>query len=203
MKKHIVSIGVVIFLFISYLIIDRLLFDGIKPRCINQNGFQANYFVKPHIINKTAIISLGGNQWGDYWSEQFASKNFVGLSLPYTGNNDLPKLPEEIPLEYFKKAIIWLKKQPEVNSNKIIIMGTSRNAELALILGSIFPELINGIIAYSPSSVSWSNTVLSYNSDNIKSSWTYNGIDIPYIPMNKITGNTSLKINTLEYWKIG
>ncbi|PHS09227.1 MAG: palmitoyl-CoA hydrolase [Kordia sp.] len=203
MKKYIISIGVVILLFISYFIIDSLLFDGIKPKSINQNGFQANYFAKPNIKNKTAIILLGGSQWGNYWSEQFASKDFVGLSLPYTGNDNLPKLPEEIPLEYFKKAIIWLKKQPEVNPNKIIVMGASRNSELALILGSTFPKLINGVIAYSPSSVSWSNTVLPYNSDTIKASWKYKGYAIPYIPMNKISGENFSKINSLEYWTIG
>ncbi len=203
MKKIFISIGITLSLIIAFLIIDNILFDGIRPKNINKNGFQANYFSKPNIKNKTAIISLGGGQWGDYWSQQFAQKDYVGLSLSYIGNDDLPKLTEEIPLEYFENAIKWLKAQPEVNPKKIIVLGASRNSELALVLGSTFPELISGVIAYSPSAVSWSNTVLPYNSDIVKASWTYKGIDIPYIPMDKITGSTSLEINTLKYWKTG
>jgi hypothetical protein len=35
----------------------------------------------------------------------------VGLSIPYTGKEGLPKLPEEIDLAYFENAIMWLGKQ--------------------------------------------------------------------------------------------
>jgi dienelactone hydrolase len=203
MKKIFISIGIILSLVIAFLVIDNILFDGIRPKKINENGFQANYFLKPNIKNKTAIVSLGGGQWADYWSQQFAQNGYVGLSLPNKGNNDLPKLTEEIPLEYFENAIKWLKAQPEVNPKKIIVMGASRNSELALILGATFPELISGVIAYSPSAVSWSNTVLPYNSDTIKASWTYKGIDISYVPMDKIIEGTTSEINTLKYWKIG
>lgn len=140
---------------------------------------------------------------GDYWGQQFANKGFTGLSIPYTRREGLPKLPEEINLEYFEKALEWLQNQPEVDPDKIIVMGASRNAELALVIASIFPEIVGGVVAYAPSSVSWSNTVLPYNSNNLKPSWKYQETDIPYIPMDKISGNDSNKIETLDYWKNG
>ena len=110
-------------------------------------------------------------------------------------------MPENIDLAYFENAIIWLSKQKEVNKDKIVIMGASRNAELALVIASTFPNIVSGVVAYSPSSVSWSNTVLPYNSNELKPSWKYKGIDIPYVPMEKITGNESDKIEMIEYWK--
>lgn len=202
-RKYIIRIGIIAFLFVGYFIADSFLFNGIRPKNINENGFQANYFAKNVAQKKAAIVLIGGGQWGDYWGLQFANNGFVGLSLPYTRLEGLPKLPEEINLEYFENAIKWLKKQPEVDPDKIIVMGASRNAELSLIIASIFPELVGGVIAYAPSSVSWSNTVLPYNSIDLKPSWKYQGIDIPYIPMDKISGNDSDKIETLEYWKSG
>ncbi len=202
-RKYIIWIGIIAFLIVGYFIADSFLFNGVKPRSINENGFQANYFVKKDTEKKASIVLIGGGQWGDYWGQQFANRGFSGLSLPYTGREGLPKLPEEINLEYFEKALKWLKKQPEVDPNKIIVMGASRNAELSLVIASIFPELVSGVIAYAPSSVSWSNTVLPYNSNDLKPSWKYKGIDIPYIPMDKISGNESNKIETLEYWKSG
>lgn len=203
MKQVIITITTILFLIAAYLVTDHLLFDGFKTRTINKNGFQANYFAKSETQNKTAIILIGGGQWGDYWGEQFANKGYVGLSLPYTRLQGLPELPEEIPLEYFEKAIDWLAEQEEVDSKKIIVMGASRNAELALVLASVLPKKISGVIAYAPSSVSWSNTVLPFNSDHIKASWTYKNEDIPYIPMAKMTPNASSEINTLAYWKSG
>ncbi len=202
-RKIILFIGIIALLLGCYFITDNMLFNGIKSKPINEDGFQANYFAKDELNDKTAIILIGGGQWGDYWAQEFANKEMVGLSLPYTGKEGLPRLPEEIELEYFANAINWLIKQPQVDPNKIVVMGASRNAELALVIASTFTESISGVIAYAPSSVSWSNTVLPYNSDELKSSWKYKGVDVPYLPMNKIIGNESNKIKMVEYWKKG
>lgn len=202
-RKFIIWLGLIIVLIGGYFIADSLLFSGFRPKFVSQEGFQGNYFAKPDIHNKVAVVLLGGGQWGDYWGAQVAQKDFVGFSLPYIGREGLPELPEEIDLVYFELAINWLRNQPEVNPGKIIVMGASRNAELALVVASRFPKLVHGVIAYSPSSVAWSNTVLPYNSDEIKASWTYNGEAVPYIPMKKITGNNTNKIETLAYWKAG
>lgn len=202
-KKLIIGIATIPFLIITFLIVDHFLNTAVKPRVINENGFQAHYFTQEITNKKTTIILIGGGQWGDYWGQQFAQRGFVGLSLAYANRKGLPKLPEEIDLEYFEHALLWLNEQPEVDSNKIIVMGASRNAELALVIASVFPNLVSGVIAYAPSSVSWSNTVLPYNSNKIKPSWKYQGHDIPYISMDKFPGNESDKIETLGYWKSG
>ena len=202
-RKYIIWIGIIAILFVGYFIADSFLFNGVKPRIINDNGFQANYFVKKDTEKKASIVLIGGGQWGDYWGQQFANRGYSGLSLPYTRREGLPKLPEEINLEYFEKALAWLKKQPEVDPDKIIVMGASRNAELSLVIAAILTDFVGGVIAFAPSSVSWSNTVLPYNSDDLKPSWKYQGVAIPYVPMNKILGNETNKIETLEYWKSG
>ena len=202
-RKYIIPFVISIILIAGYLIADSILFEGVRPKAINENGFQAKYFAKNNLTNKTAIVLIGGGQWGDYWAQEFSKKEMVALSLPYTGIDGLPKLPEDIDLEYFENAINWLKEQPEVNPDKIIVMGASRNAELALVIASTFTNTIKGVIAYSPSSVSWSNTVLPYNSNELKPSWKYKGIDIPYIPMEKIAGNKAGKVEMIAYWEKG
>ena len=202
-KRFIIFTGIIALLFIGYLIADTILFNGIKPVAIHENGFQANYFARNKTNNKTAVILIGGGAWGNYWAQKFANNAMVGLSLPYTGKEGLPKLPEAIKLEYFENAINWLKKRPEVNPDKIIVMGASRNAELALVIATTFPELISGVIAYAPSAVSWSNTVLPYNSNELKPSWTYKNSAIPYIPMEKLAGNATNEIDMMDYWTKG
>lgn len=210
-RKYILFIGVIALLFVGYFIANKVLFNekepttthAIKQKSVHENGFQADYFVKENTNSKAAILLIGGGQWGNYWANEFASKDMVGLSISYSGKEGLPRLPEEIELEYFENAINWLAKQPEVDPTKIVVMGASRNAELALIIAVTFPKYISGVVAYAPSSVSWSNTVLPYNSNELKPSWTYKGVDIPYVPMKKITGVESDTIQMVAYWKNG
>jgi len=202
-RKYIALILIPMVLIIGYLVIDTILFDGFNGKEITEEGFQAKFFSKPDIRNKPAVVLIGGGQGGEYWANKFAEKGIVSLSLPYYRLPGLPSLMEEIPLEYFEKAINWLGSQPEVDRNKIILMGASRNGELSLVIASSFPELVSGVIAYAPSAISWSNTVLPFNSDSLKASWTYLDQDIPYLPMKKIKGNDSSKIETLEYWRNG
>ncbi len=59
----IVLIGGGILLLIVFLI------SGFKLRFVSQEDFQGgNYFAKPNIHNKVAVVLLGGGQWGgDYW----------------------------------------------------------------------------------------------------------------------------------------
>ncbi len=202
-KKTILIIGVLLLLIGGYFILDKMLYTGVRPEAIVTNDFKANFFAKDDTRNGTTLILVGGGQWGDYWAQEVAQQGMVGLSLPYIGIDGLPRLPEEIDLVYFERAMSWLKEQPEVNPDKIVVMGASRNAELALILASSFTETISGVIGYAPSSVSWSNTVLPYNSDKLKASWTYKGQDVAYVPMNKIKANTQGDIDFLSYWRSG
>lgn len=202
-KKLLIGISALVIIVLGYFVLDSILFDGVKPQVINENGFQANYYANPEIEGKASVVLIGGGQWGDYWGGEMAKNGYVGLSLPYTIKEGLPDLPEEIPLEYFENAIKWLSEQPQINPDKIAVMGTSRNAELALVIASSLPKLVSGAIAYAPSSVSWSNTVMPFNSDIVKPSWTYRGKDIPYVPMDKITGGDSATIHTLDYWENG
>ncbi|MEL6253859.1 MAG: acyl-CoA thioester hydrolase/BAAT C-terminal domain-containing protein [Bacteroidota bacterium] len=203
MKKVLLGLASLGILVLGYKVLDSFLFDGVQAQQINEQGFQANYFTQDAFSNRAAVVLVGGGQWGDYWASEFAKQGYAGLSLPYVGREGLPKLPEEIELEYFEKALNWLKNQEAVDADKIIIMGASRNAELSLILASTFPELVGGVIAFAPSSVSWSNTVLPYNSDELKASWTYKGNPIPFIAMEKLQAGESEMLNTLGYWSEG
>jgi dienelactone hydrolase len=197
------SVAIVALLIIGYFYLDHILFDGVKPKYVSESGFRATLFANKDADNRPTVILIGGGYWGNYWGQEFAKSNYVGLSLPYYREEGLPQLMEEIPLEYFEKAVLWLKKQPEVNPDKIIVMGASRNAELALLIASFFPNNIHGAIAFNPSSVSWSNTVLPFNSDSVKPSWTFKNQPVPYIVMDKIKGTPTSTIETLTYWKNG
>ena len=48
-RKYIIPFVIIIILTVGYFIADSILFDGVKPKVINVNGFQAKYFAKDNL----------------------------------------------------------------------------------------------------------------------------------------------------------
>ena len=88
-----------------------------------------------------AVIVLPGSEGGipESVARHLASFGYVVLALGYFGKDGLPQLLENIPLEYFQKALSRLKSMPQVKESALSILGYSRGGELALLLGSLFP----------------------------------------------------------------
>ncbi len=65
----------------------------------------------------------------------------------------MPNKLENIDLAFFEKALNWLKQRSDVQGDRVGIYGISRGAELALLLGSLFSDRIQAIVATVPSAV--------------------------------------------------
>jgi dienelactone hydrolase len=98
------------------------------------------------------------------------------LALAYFAAEGLPPSLSHIPLEYFGTALGWLAAQPSVDSSRIGVLGTSRGGELALLLGSVYPQ-IRSVVAYVPSNVVWGGCC-----DGISEpSWTVEGRPLAWV----------------------
>ncbi|HUD01345.1 MAG TPA: acyl-CoA thioester hydrolase/BAAT C-terminal domain-containing protein, partial [Rhabdochlamydiaceae bacterium] len=118
------------------------------------------------------IITLSGSNGGisESRAKLLASEGFATLALGYFGIGGLPSNLENIPLEYFKTAIDWLRAHPAIDRNHIGLYGVSRGAELSLILGTVYPDSIHAIAAAVPSSVVYG----AMNHPKLPA-WTYQG----------------------------
>ena len=129
-----------------------------------------------------AIIVLGGSESDvpnfDFTSALLATHGYVVLRLAYFRAGSLPQSLERIPLEYFGDAIVWLRDEPMVQSDKIGVFGYSRGGELALLLGSVYPEL-SSVVSGSGSGVVSSGLGRNY-APSTASAWTLKGEEIPY-----------------------
>jgi len=132
---------------------------GITLKSVMIDGLDADFFYGTSTNPKMALVLLGGSEGGRYWSyhpefiQELITEGFCVLSLPYFGTDNLPINLKGIPLEYFSKAFHWLSLQEKlVIPNYYGLIGVSRGAELALLLGFRYSE-VKGIIAIAPSSV--------------------------------------------------
>lgn len=131
-----------------------------------------------------AVMILAGSNGGVYeWLAQaFASSGFAALTLPYFNYRDLPQELVEIPLEYFPRAVAWLKKQPAVKANRIAVAGGSKGGELALLLASLFNDF-QAVVAWTPAAHAWEGLSQKFFSPDYVpvSSWALNGRGLPFI----------------------
>lgn len=146
-----------------------------------------------------ALIIVGGSEGGMPTSDEndvFTKAGYPTLELGYFGTTNTPSLLELIPLEYFFKAIEKFKAYPDVRDKKIVIYGISKGGELALLLGSVNPE-INGVITHFPSSVAFQS--LNFKNE-ITSSWTLDGEEVPFMPYAPFDFSTIKNEEYLDFY---
>ncbi|MCX6590949.1 MAG: acyl-CoA thioesterase/bile acid-CoA:amino acid N-acyltransferase family protein [Acidobacteria bacterium] len=151
-----------------------------------------------------AVIELQGSGGGisEARSRLLAAHGFAVLALAYFAYEDLPRTLDSIPLEYFETAITWLSGQPGIQANQMAVVGYSRGAELALLLGSRFPQL-RAVVGRSPSGFIWSS--LGSNPPHSGPAWTWQGLPLPYlkdqrggVPAGQLVARTPSFLRSLQ-----
>ena len=140
-----------------------------------QDGLVGRFATTGGAAPRPAVLVLGGSEGGlsrNPTAELLASHGYDALQLAYFGERGLPPKLERIPLEYFARALDWLAARPGVDPQRLFVLGASRGAELALILGSRFPALVHGVAAYAPSSY------VVPALDGVTPAWTHHGAPV-------------------------
>ena len=122
-------------------------------------GFVGRYFPPPGRARYPTVIVWGGSEGGlgdsPEWAALLASHGIAALAIAYFDEPGLPCALENIPLEYFERAIEWLRSEPQVDPSRVWILSGSRGSEADLLVAAHWPTLVRGVIATAPSSVVW------------------------------------------------
>jgi dienelactone hydrolase len=138
------------------------------------------YLPPPGAAAGVPALVLGGSEGGlstAHSAALLASHGHPALALAYFAEPGLPSTLENIPLEYFVKAIAVLR-QAAGGQGRVAVLGISRGSEAALLLGTHFPDLVSGVAAYVPSSVA--NPGLP---GLLGAAWTLGGQPVPTAPL--------------------
>ncbi|HJS96280.1 MAG TPA: acyl-CoA thioesterase/bile acid-CoA:amino acid N-acyltransferase family protein [Solirubrobacteraceae bacterium] len=151
----------------------------VSNESIAATGFYGQFWrPRPGNPRRPGVLEFGGSEGGldgQLLGAGLASAGFPTLNIAYFGEPGLPSELSDIPLEYFARALRWLARQPEVVAGQIYVSGVSRGSEAALLLGVHYPKLVHGVIASSPSDLSFG----SYP-DRGSAAWTYAGKPVPH-----------------------
>lgn len=129
----------------------------------------------------TGVVVLGGSSGRvDVARARLcASQGATVIALRWFGGEGQVPGICEVPLEIFFAATDYLM---ELGCRRIVLVGTSKGAEAAL-LTAVYDPRISAVIAMSPSSVVWGN--IGPGLDGIswpeRSSWTLRGTPLPFV----------------------
>lgn len=151
--------------------------EGVRHVEARERGLVGALLLPPGDGPHPGVIVLGGSSGGirEPLAALLASHGCAALALAYFGVEGLPPRLAGIPLEYFETALDWMAARPEVRGERCALLGTSRGAELALLLGATIPQ-VGAVIAYAPSGVLWGAVGAS------DPAWTYRGEPLPVVP---------------------
>lgn len=127
---------------------------------------------------KPAVVVIGGSEGGlgnPLISGVLASHGYPTLNVAYFGAPSLPGGLQAIPIEYFARAVGWLRRQPNVDPAKITVIGASRGSEAAMLVAEHYPDLVHGVVVLSPSNVS----LCSFPGCD-GPAWTFAGQAVPF-----------------------
>jgi dienelactone hydrolase len=129
---------------------------------------------------RPGVILVGGSGGGLAVDQAalLASHGYAVMSQAYFAMPGVPRDLMEIPLEYFGKAIAYMRRHPGVVGDQLAVLGASRGGELVLLLGATYPE-IKAVVAYVPSGIVWPG--IGAAGDPVRSAWTLNGEQVPCI----------------------
>ena len=184
--------------------VERLrMADGICAMSVVENGLVATYFSSPEQSSSPAVVVLGGSGGGFHWSLDtaalLASRGFSALALAYFLAPRLPPSLTEVPLEYVRTAIQWLLARPEVARDEVAIVGASRGAELALLVGATYPE-VGSVVALVPSSVVW--PAFAGDEQQGRPAWTRQGRPVPHAGFAEPIDDVALAAATIPVERI-
>lgn len=157
----------------------------IKRLEVREDGLVGTLFTPANGAH-IGVLELGGSEGKLYETRAalLASQGFAVLALAYF---DLPSLPDQlinIPLEYFERALKWLRARPEVSAERIGVIGTSKGGEAALLIGATYPELVGGVVGIVPSGLVYEgiDRTNTHPAGTPMSSWSLEGVPVPYVP---------------------
>ena len=156
---------------------------GVAKTVVRDDGLLGAFYMPEGTARRPALLVLGGSEGGLSASSgvgvSFAKQGYAVLALAYFMEDGLPQSLENIPLEYFDKAIDWLKRQPGVDADAIGVIGGSRGSEAALLLASRNTS-IKAVMAFAPSGVVWQGLNFA-NPMNMGPAWTVDGKALPFV----------------------
>ncbi|MEP5293672.1 MAG: acyl-CoA thioester hydrolase/BAAT C-terminal domain-containing protein [Paracoccaceae bacterium] len=154
--------------------------------------------------NQPLIVGLGGSEGGNAWAsdvwkgqrDKFIAQGYSFLAVAYFGENGTPQDLDRIALDGVHNAILEAGKSPKVNGQCVVLIGGSKGAELALLLGSEYPD-IDAVVGIVPGNAVYPALTIAMNTP----SFSLNGENLPFVPIPSSANWPLIKGDLRAVWE--
>lgn len=175
---------------------------------VEHDGVSGVLALPPSTGRRPAIIQLHGSEGGSMAGARtragvLASRGYPVLALNYVAYRygaAIPGVPDtfvNLPVELLQKARDALASRPEVDPNRIALVGGSKGAELALVSATRLPW-VKAVVACVPSDVVWAGFGRAAAPGEELSSWSWQGRPLPSIAYDRYEDVFSGKATAAE-----
>lgn len=151
-----------------------------------------------------AVLAFGGSEGGlvsgMYDAAQVAQLGYPALGISYFGEPGQPADLVDVPLETFLTALEWLRAQPGVDPERILVHGVSRGGEVALWLAANRPDLV-----HAASAPVGAHALVGGLPDGSRAAWTLAGSPLPFtspvaagLYPDDLTGSAFIAVERIE-----
>jgi nucleolar protein 56 len=166
----------------------RRLFDPDVEACpVGRDGLVGTLFAPPGDDPAPAVLHLHGAGGAPHRAtgRLLASHGFATLTLQYFGDPEpVPDTLVEVPVEYVETAVEWLRGRERVAGPGVGLLGFSRGAELALLVGSR-SDVVGAVVGWVPSGVVWEGLGHGRTPAGT-SAWSVGGEPVPYLELAEV-----------------
>lgn len=135
--------------------------------------------------NQKLVVGLGGSEGGNAWAterwknirDKFINEGYAFLAVGYFGIEGTPDELDRISLEMIHDTITKTLQHEKISDEGIALIGGSKGAELALLLGSYYND-ISCVVSIVGSHAVFPALTLGAGT----SSWTYHNEEVPFVP---------------------
>jgi len=157
--------------------VTRVLYDpAIATRAIDHEELVGDLFLPAEEGPHPVVLDLHGSagRTSHRLARTLATHGFAVCSLRYFGEPDpIPDELARVPLSYFDEAAAWLRDQPDLRGERLGVVGASRGAELALLLGAR-ADWVGAVVSYAGSGTVW-------DTPDGTPAWVDDGEPIPHL----------------------
>ena len=129
---------------------QRAIDPDVEISDVDEPGVCGMYFCPPGPGPHPGVVVVPGSNGGMHTQSAalLASRGYAVLAMALYNYKSLPEKGENIPLEGYKNAVLWLRDK--IGHDRIALRGGSRGAEGALLAAIHFPDLVKSVIAWVP-----------------------------------------------------
>lgn len=152
---------------------------GARRRKFYGDYIRGHHYIPNNIRHKGVVVTFGGSEgsMNEYMANYLSSDGYEVVAVYYFGQEGQSDRSESVPLEIYEEIYSYIRNNCR-NSDIVTILGTSKGAELALLLSTYY-DSIDNVVLFAPSAYVSAGTNLDENS-----SWTYNGKDVDFLKGN-------------------